>query len=199
MSLRRFALTLFGTASVALVAVLPAAAKEGVVATLRTSIPLDAPAGTRLHVAWTLAYVDDEGRRMPFGANGVFVRLHSASGADAEEGVATGAYEATVTVPQGGIGDVEIGLIGWRSDATGTHRADAIFPITNDPVPGRPVASSAAGGARSADAGGSTIWILIVVASFLSVAALLAVALIRRRRRSTDQQGSPRHVRSVPS
>ena len=47
-----------------------------------------------------------------------------------------GEYEATVVVPEGGIGDVEIGLVAWRSDAAGTRRSDALFPITNDPVPG---------------------------------------------------------------
>jgi hypothetical protein len=73
------------------------------------------------------------------------------------------------------------------------------FDVPTKLVPGRPVASSVAGQTHSAEARGSTIWILIVVPSSLAVAGLLAAALVRRRRRSTDQQASPRGVRSVPS
>jgi hypothetical protein len=130
--LRRFALAVLATATVPLVAVFPAAGKEGVEATLLTKIPLDAPARTRLQVAWRLTYLD-HGRRHPFGANGVFVRLTSAAGASAETGFASGngAYRATVAVPEGGIGDVEIGLQGWTNGAAGTRESDLVFPITN--------------------------------------------------------------------
>jgi len=123
---KRFALTLLGIAAGLLVAAFPAAGKDGVKATLETAIPLDAPAGTRLHIAWKLA--NPAGR--PFSAGGVYVRLVSASGAPAETGVAPsdsqsmGEYAATVAVPEGGIGDVVIGLRGWTSGASGTHRAD---------------------------------------------------------------------------
>jgi hypothetical protein len=155
---------------VALVAALPATGKEGVEATLLTRIPLDAPAGTRLEVAWTLAY-RDHGRRRPFGANGVFVRLRSAAGASAETGFASGngAYRATVVVPKGGIGDVQIGLRGWTNDAAGTRESDALFPITNDPLPGA-AARSDTGWPR---------WILVLVAAPLAV---LAVLVVRQRR-----------------
>jgi len=167
--LRRFALVALAAAATALVAALPAAGKEGVEATLLTRIPLDAPAGTRLEVAWRLTY-RDHGRRRAFGANGVFVRLTSASGAGAETGLAggTGNYRATVVVPDGGIGDVQIGLQGWTSGPTGTHESDALFPITNDPLPGAP---------RS-DAGWPS-WIVVLVAAPLAV---LAVLVVRQRR-----------------
>jgi hypothetical protein len=191
MSLRRFALALAGVTAAALVAALPAAGKEGVKATLRTSIPLHAAAGARLEVRWTLAYVDQDGRRRPFGANGVFVRLRSTSGARAETGLApngsypTGAYAATVVVPEGGIGDVEIGLRGW---ADGRPSA-LLFPITNDPTPGPArVAAPASGSERSGS--GSTAWVVIVVASLLSMLAVLVVAL-RRRRNATRLTSAP--------
>jgi hypothetical protein len=166
--MRRFGLGLFVIA-VALVAALPAVAKEGVKATLTTSIPLDAPAGTRLHVGWTLASPDGS----PFGAGGIFVRLASASGARAETAFArgdTGGYTATVRVPEGGIGDVVIGIRGFTSGATGTHNADVLFPITNDPVPGTIRA-----------AGDSNTWIFVLVVGSL---CLLAVALMWRFRNS---------------
>jgi hypothetical protein len=167
--LRRFALVALGAAATALVAALPAAGKEGVEATLLTRIPLDAPAGTRLEVAWRLTYLD-HGRRRPFGAGGVFVRLRSATGASAETAFAGGQgdYRATVVVPKGGIGDVQIGLQGWTSGPGGTRESDLLFPITNDPLPG--VARSHAGWPR---------WIIALVAAPLIV---LAVLVVRQRR-----------------
>jgi hypothetical protein len=173
----RFAIGLVFIAAAALVAALPAAAKEGVKATLTTHVPLGARAGTHLRVAWTLGSVDEHGKRQPFGATGVFVRLLSASGAPAETGVApsgaytTGEYAATVIVPKGGIGDVRIGLRGFTSGATGTHSADMIFPIVNDPVPG--AALTHPGTHRSTES--------IVAAVVTTALALLAIALVWRR------------------
>jgi hypothetical protein len=185
MRLRRFALGFVGVVAAALVAALPAAAKEGVKATLTTRIPLDAPAGTHLRVSWTLAYPADNGRRKPFGANGVFVQLRSASGAKAETGVTpsggytTGEYTATVAVPEGGIGDVEIGLRGF---VDGVRPSDMLFPITNDPVPGSRIAIRAP--RSETDGTGSTIWILILAGgSLLTIAALRSLRRTRVRPR----------------
>jgi hypothetical protein len=195
MRLRCFALAVVGAAAAAFIAAAPAVAKEGVKAQLTTSIPLDAPTGTQLKVAWRLFSVDDEGRQEPFGANGVFVRLLSASGADAEEGFApngaypTGEYEATVTVPEGGIRDIEIALMGWQSDAAGTRRADLIFPITNDPVPGPAAIAPSASGQPAAERadGGSKTWLLLgSVPTALAILAA-AVVLTKKRRRHASR------------
>jgi hypothetical protein len=158
----------------ALVAAAPAAAKEGVKATLTTPIPLDAEPGTPLKVGWTLAYVED-GKRHAFGAGGVFVRLHGPSG-EASTGFASqtsGEFRATVTVPKGGIADVAIGLMGWRSDATGTHVAPAYFPITNDPLPGKVHY-------YSVDSGVSP-WVVALVAGVLLALTATAAAFARRK------------------
>ncbi|MDQ3858468.1 MAG: hypothetical protein M3327_08495 [Actinomycetota bacterium] len=193
------ALVLAGMGAAALIAAPAASAKEDVKATLITDIPLDAPAGTELKVAWRLFYVDENGDRRPFGANGVFVRLLSSSRAASEEGVApvgaydTGEYEATVVVPEGGIRDVQLGLTGWVSDANGTRRSDVIFPITNDPVPrSGPITSPApdepvAGASDTA----SPTWILVLATS-LSVLALVIAAFVvlRRRYRATARVAS---------
>jgi hypothetical protein len=162
-----------GTAATALVAALPAAGKEGVEATLLTRIPLDAPAGTRLEVAWRLAY-PDHGRRRPFGAGGVFVRLRSAGGGSAETGFASGDgdYRATAVVPEGGIGDIQIGLQGWTSGPGGTRESDLLFPITNDPLPG--AARVSAPGRHT----GWPSWIVVLVA-----APLVALAVLVARQR----------------
>ena len=174
--MRRFALVLLATAATALVTALPAAGKEGVKATLLTRVPLDAPAGTRLDVAWRLAYLD-HGRQRPFGAGGVFVRLESATGAGAETGFASGngAYRATVVVPEGGIGDVQIGLQGWTSGPSGTRESDAVFPITNDPLPG------AARVAARSDTGWPR-WIVVLVPALLGALAVVGAALLARQR-----------------
>jgi LPXTG-motif cell wall-anchored protein len=194
--LRRFALALLGIAAAGLVAALPAAGKEGVKATLRTSIPLDAPAGTPLRVAWTLGYVDEHGRRQPFGGGGIFVRLRSASGAGAETGLARGTpgdYVATVLVPDGGIGDVAIGIHGWSDGKP----SDLLFPITNDPLPGPARVSSSASAqpvSERADTGSRT-WIFVLVGALLSTLIVLAVVLMRRRRvdrQATDASDTPR-------
>jgi hypothetical protein len=132
----RSALACIAVAVVALIAALPAAGKEGVKATLTTRVPLTAPAGTTLQVAWTLSYRDVHGRRHPFGGEDVFVRLLSASGGPAKTAFAhgtAGGYAATVRVPAGGIRAIQIGIEGWSSGPNGTRRADALFPITNDP------------------------------------------------------------------
>ena len=175
--MRRFALVLLGATATVLVAALPAAGKEGVRATLLTRIPLDAPAGTKLVVAWRLTYAD-HGR--PFGAGGVFVRLRSATGASAETSFTSGDgdYRASVMVPEGGIGDVQIGLRGWTSGPSGTRESDLLFPITNDPLPGAARVSRPGTGWPS--------WILVpAVLAGLALLGAAAVAVpVRRARRA---------------
>ena len=68
----------------------------------------------------------------------MFVRLVSASGAKATEGFAsadehaTGDYEASVLVPEGGIGGIQFGLAGSASGPSiPPHRSDMIFPLMN--------------------------------------------------------------------
>src|SRR5436190_23995558 len=95
----------------ALVVAASASAKEGEKATLMTPIPLDSKPGSKLTVTWTLAFTEN-GKQHSFGAGGVFVRLLSATGAKTETADAPGysnPFTATVTVPEGGIGDVRIG------------------------------------------------------------------------------------------
>jgi hypothetical protein len=192
--LRRITCSLLVAAIGAGVAALPAAGKEGVEATLATEVPVDAEPGMRLRLAWRLTYPEG-GQRRPFGANGVFVRLVSASGARAETGVApsgeyeSGRYSAVVVVPDGGIGDVEVGLQGWTSGAGGTRRSDLLFPITNDPLPGSlriasPLSQQAA---PEPEDGGSKAWIAVVgLASLLAVGGVSAVVARRGRRQEEE-------------
>lgn len=200
MFLRRLALLLLVAGAWALFAALPAGAKEDVEATLMSGVPLDAPAGTRLTVSWSLFSVDENGGREPFGANGVFVRLLSASGAQSEEAVAspgayeTGEYEATVTVPEGGIRDIELGLQGWVSDAAGTRRSDLTFPITNDPVPNAAASSVAAGESGAGGSGGGSSLVLSLSVGVTSLLAVLAGSILIYKRRSRDPARTGRNA-----
>lgn len=107
----------------------PPVARGWVTATLAGPVDLTAPAGARIRIAWTF---DNR-----FGGGGIFVRLVSATGAPAEVAAAHGApghYSAMVRVPEGGIGDIQIGIEGTTSGANGSHPAPVLFPITNDPL-----------------------------------------------------------------
>jgi hypothetical protein len=120
--------------------------KEGVKARLLTPLRVDAAPGETLTVVWALAGTDEHGRRQPFNAIGVFVRLLSATGGRPTIGFATpdahpqGRYDAQVAVPKGGIGGVQIGLRG-SSDG---EPSDVLFPLVNDPF-AAPVSEVAAG------------------------------------------------------
>jgi hypothetical protein len=192
--LRLLSVGLLVTAT-ALVCALPATAKDGVKATLTGDLPLDAEPGTRIKVAWTLAYVDD-GRRRLFGAGGVFVRLASTSGASAETAYAredSGHYWATVVVPEGRIADVEIGLRGWVSGHIERRPSDLLFPITNDPMPGVSRIASPPPDQRDSEGTESSNRprVLPVVAGSLLAVGAAFVVLVRRkpRRRSSVQAG----------
>jgi hypothetical protein len=171
----------------ALFSAMPVAAKDGVHATLTTNVPLDAAPGTKLKIGWRLAYVED-GKRRALGASGVFVRLGSASGAAAETGYAkedSGAYTAAVAVPEGGIGDVQVGLRGYTSGVR-TGRSDLLFPITNDPLPGAAQVSSRPPDEPSSEssANGRRTWIYAVVAACLiAIGAAFLVAVRRKPQR----------------
>lgn len=115
-------------ATCALAAASFAPAKEGARARLTTRLPLTAAPGTTVRAAWTVEVSDGNGRRRPFSASGMFVRLLSRTNAAPTLAFAgqasSGRYLAEVKVPEGGIGGVRIGLRG--SD-------DLVFPLANDP------------------------------------------------------------------
>lgn len=200
---RRFLVILLAAIAAGLVAT-PAVAKGDVEATLNTQIPPNASPGEQLRVAWTLTYLDEHGDRQPFGAGGVFIWLFSASGGRPTIGFAerdggrTGFFVATVPVPEGGIGGIQIGLQGWANG----EPSPVFFPITNNPLP--PVTdttqAAAAPGSDSAPApatatpasvahsegGRSVIWIPALTLGLVLALGSLGV-LVRRRRYATNR------------
>jgi hypothetical protein len=119
--------TLLLVSAVALAAVAAAGAKEGVRATLTSTVDTRAASGGTLHVEGKLA--DRSGR--PFGAGGVFVRLLGRSGGStfAFAGGTDGVFSAQIRVPTGGIGGIRVGLRGHNDYGV----ADVYFPVVNDP------------------------------------------------------------------
>jgi hypothetical protein len=165
-----------------LLAAPPAAVgKEKVTARLLTPPRLDAAPGDRLTVVWALGEVDERGRREPFNAIGVFVRLLSASGGRSTTGFATpdahpqGRYEARVAVPEGGVGGVQIGLRG---------SSDMLFPLETDPF-----AAPAGGEDRPGPA-----W--LILAGALALLAAVGVVVWRARRLASARV--PDHTRLLP-
>lgn len=71
MGLRRSTFLVLGIGALVLVAAPPAAAKEGVKATLQTKIPIDAPAGTRFKVGghWPPSIRMDKSNRLTPGVS----------------------------------------------------------------------------------------------------------------------------------
>jgi hypothetical protein len=168
----------------------PAVAKEGAEATLVTPVPLDAAPGEEITLAWTLTVVDEEGKRQPFNATGVYVELFSAGGgkstigSTSAEAHPTGEYETIVVVPKGGIGGIQIGLMGWANG----EPSPLIFPITNSPLPDVPPPANAvptpppAAPAPTSESDGRSpaIWMALGLASLLAVG--VAAAVLHRRR-----------------
>jgi hypothetical protein len=131
MSSRAFAVA----AVLALVLALPApaGAKDGVVARVLTPISRDAAPGTTVRVVWTLTVVE-AGKRRPFRAGYVFLRLVGPNGARTPlaygvEAGPGGRYRARVRVPRGGVRRVEIGIMGTVCDRDGCRPAPRLFRI----------------------------------------------------------------------
>ncbi len=172
----------------------PAWAKEGVVATLEEPLALDAAPGEEVALAWTLVSVDEDGTEQPFGAQGVYVTLVSAAGGEPTtgyaEGGSSGRYTATALVPDGGIGGLQIALMGWADG----EPAPLAFPIANSPFPevGSEVlvpstdpgptapATPAAPPRAESESSGAPAWIVIGLAALLALG--IAVVILRRRR-----------------
>jgi hypothetical protein len=180
-----------------------AVSKEGVRARLDTPVPLEAAPGDKITIAWTLRSIE-RGQRRPFGASGVFVRLLSASDGEPVKALGKagshGGYVAEVTVPQGGIGGIRIGLEGIRYIGGRTEDADVFFPIDNNPFAAADAAAGKARDSRTSDptpGGGQTsaTW-LVVAGVFAGIGAILIVRRVALRAGSQAASGQRRTTTS---
>jgi hypothetical protein len=171
-----------------LVAAPVALAKSDVTARLETAVPRDAEPGESVRLAWSLGFPDDQGRRQPFDAGGVFIRLVSASGESRVAFTSSGArpngrYTAEIKVPEGGIAEVEVGLAGTRCTPDGCERSDLLFPVEG----------STAGAVASVvlrSEGSSRAW-LPLASTLAAAAAVLAGWLVARRRPGLGRSWRP--------
>jgi hypothetical protein len=119
----------------------PPVARNWVHATLTSPVPIHAQAGTRIRLTWTLSAPDQPGRNQPFDATYIFARLLGSHGAAIQTARAHGShgrYNATLTVPKGGIHRIQIGIMGWSDGPHGRHPAPNLFPISNNPLSHKP-------------------------------------------------------------
>lgn len=108
--------------SAAALAAPAALAKEGAQAHLLAPLPPHPRAGALITVRWTVDVAGTNGKRVPFGAIGMFVRLVSRSGASTSATATQthGPYRVRIHVPVGGIHAIRFGLHG---------STDIFFPL----------------------------------------------------------------------
>ena len=123
----------------------PPVARNWVQATLIAPIPRSAPRGSTVTVRWKLWSLDQHGKVAPFDAAELFARIVNPARTQATTAPArcengrraiychSGHFFARIRVPRGGIGRIQVGIIGY-SDASGSLKpAPNLFPITNYP------------------------------------------------------------------
>jgi hypothetical protein len=162
----------------------PSHGKTGVRARLSSGLPLAATPGEKITLKWTLGYRDEKERWRPgFDACGAFVRLVSASGRRPTVGFDSdgacrahpdGNYAATMTVPEGGVGAIKIGLRGTT---------DVFFPLERDSISG-PAAPAAASEQPAFAAPRPAPLVVGVTFASLAALALIAAAFHPRLRAS---------------
>jgi hypothetical protein len=130
--MRELAARLLGAVVVALVLAVPAAAKEGAQAHLLSHLPRQAAPGSFVSIRWSVDVPGTNGRRVPFGAIGMFVRLRGIGGAQTsatasqKEGPP---YSVRIRVPRGGIHAIRFGLMGTGCDPAGCRPSPIYFPL----------------------------------------------------------------------
>jgi hypothetical protein len=170
----------------ALSLVLPALAKEGAEARLDTALPRDAQPGSTIEVGWSVFSIEGE-KTYPLYGSPVYVRLVGPDGTSATEVMGkevpsgSGHYTASIQVPDGGIGQVIVGMIGEACvDGGGCQRSDMIFPLTDDPlVTG--AAPAVTPPAPAMPIGSELVPIIAIGVVFAVAGALVAAAVGRRR------------------
>lgn len=109
----------------------PAAlAKEGAQARLLAPLPVHAQPGTFVTVRWTVTVAGSHGKRVPFGAIGMFTTLIGPHGASTRAAAQAGPpYQARIRVPAGGIRSIRFGLMGTSCGPSGCRPSPIFFPL----------------------------------------------------------------------
>lgn len=175
-------------AAVALLALTagPALAKGGGVARLDAPVPVDTPPGTEVEIGWTVVAVDEAGDAHPIVGSPIYVRIVPAGGGapvevhGTEQPSGSGRYVATVVVPEGGIGRVEIAMRGQACDGSTCWQADYVLPIQEDPNVIQPAAGPGAHGSGAPSDQAPLAALVATVTGLAVLGALVALVLGRR-------------------
>ena len=175
----------------ALTIAVPALAKEGAEARLDTTLPRDAEPGATIDVGWSVFSIVAD-TSYPMSATSVYIRLVGVDGTSSTEVVGTerplgsGHYTAAIQVPDGGIGQVIVGLKGESCSRTeGCSRMDMIFPLTDDPLVSGAAPVRSAPVARAAPSGApisAQLAPLVAIGVAVAIAGGVAALIIGRRR-----------------
>lgn len=127
----------------------PPVARNWVQATLISPIPRSEPGGSTVVVRWKLWSRDQHGKVVPFGAAELFARIVNPTRTQVTTTPARchngrkaiychdGRFYARIRVPSGGIGRIQVGILGSSLDAPGepgsSNPAPGLFPISNYP------------------------------------------------------------------
>ena len=136
---------LLAVAAVLALAVSPVAAKEGAIAKLETFVHRDAEPGSTIKVGWS-TFMLTAGGEHPIHSTVETMRL-AGPGGDSTEAIGietpadSGHYLVSMTVPEGGIEQIQLSVRGDACiDTVGCDRVDYAFPLTDDAlVSGTPV------------------------------------------------------------
>jgi hypothetical protein len=169
----------------------PVLAKEGAEAKLDTALPRDAESGSTVEVGWSVFSIDGD-KIYPVYGSPVYIRLVGPDGTSATEVMGTevprgsGHYTASIEVPNGGIGEVIVGMVGESCVEGGAcQRSDLIFPLTDDPLVRGAAAVAAPAPATPAPSatsiGAQLVPIIGIGVAFALAGGLAALVLGRRR------------------
>jgi hypothetical protein len=118
-------------------AVSPVAAKEGAIAKLDTAVHRDAEPGSTIKVGWS-TFMLTAGGEHPIHSTVETMRL-AGPGGDSTEAIGietpadSGHYVVSMTVPEGGIEQIQLSVRGDACiETVGCDRVDYAFPLTDD-------------------------------------------------------------------
>jgi hypothetical protein len=130
-AIRRLLLLLLLAAAVVTLVAPGASAKEGARAHLLAPLPPHPIPGSFVTVRWSVHVAAAHGGRVPFAANGMFVRLVGRQGASttAISSRYRPPYEVRIRVPAGGIRGIRFGLLGTSCGPSGCRPSPVFFPL----------------------------------------------------------------------
>jgi hypothetical protein len=177
------------------VSALPVLAKEGAIAKLDTAIHRDAEPGSTIDVGWSVFMVTSTGEEPVYGSP-IYIKLVAPDGSSTEAGgterpAGSGHYTAPIVVPQGGIQDVIVAMVGTACyDGGGCQRADYVFPLTDDVlVSGAPAQVPAARTTTGTPVGPALAPLVAVGTAFALIGGLGALIVARRRQVRVETAG----------